>query len=398
MATPPVTSIFDYTFALPGSSWPAKIAEFFSGAKKPYCYNFKDSNTAKLQTMRGNVRSGKQNGRVICMGDSIPGGHGTGTGANGFSGARQKAFPRKVAEQVNRELLPAQSIAITGGAGVSGGVTVQDYYGGASRLVPGPGWGNISQGIGGGYWQNSTTSDPLAWMPEVPVDTLEYSYAQFSGAATFTVDIGGAALETVVAANAAGAAPIRKVTLGGPASLRAINWKRLSGGALNLCWATAYDSTKAIIDVWNAGISGALVDTINNTANPWSARSAVVAAQPDVVFVQIGMNNWIQNTDPTLFDPALRSLLQALMATGATVILVNPTPRAVANTPLVTQMIYVNKIVAMAIELDLPFLDLREMFVSWEVANGRSWMNDVTHPGQVGASMIAEPYAYALAA
>jgi len=75
--------------------------------------NFKPSNTVKLRTARANVLAGLSNAKVVYLGDSTWAGDGSGTGVNGWDGARALSPVRRVATSLNaRGIIPAQEVGV----------------------------------------------------------------------------------------------------------------------------------------------------------------------------------------------------------------------------------------------------------------------------------------------
>lgn len=340
--------------------------------------NFKPANTRRLRKGLANVRINSKDMAIAIVGDSLNAGHGAGTGTNGFDGARALTPARHLATLLNRNFVPAQEVAVFGGAGVSAG-QVPAYD---PRVVMGSGWAPTSAGFAGGYYLNSTTTEALAFTPVQAFDTIVYWYARNTAYATFTVDIdGGAALETV---DATGSGAILKRTLNVARGNHTINFKRVSGGNCSILGCTVYDgATGKVVDVWNLGVAGATISTTNATTNPWTSRSAHVAAAPDVVFLDIGMNDWIGETNLATFEAQYSAYVTALAAVSD-VIIVNPAPRAVANTSLAVQQQYEAIIKSLQKSFDLPLIDLRALYETQEIANANGLFYDVTHQNAAG--------------
>jgi hypothetical protein len=367
-------------------------AEVLSGASSSsgVFRNFKQTNTRRLRRVLSNVRSGVANDVIAVLGDSLNAGHGSGTGTNGFTGARALTPSRRMAEILNKGVVAAQEIGIFGSAGAGA-----EYANYDSRVSLGSGWATTSAGPGGGYYDNSTTLNALAFTPTQSFDTIVFWYGQASGYATFTVDVdGGAALATVNAANATGA--MIKQTVSCTLGTHTINFKRTGTGTFaRIMGVTVYNSASKVLDIWNLGIAGATVATLNQTANPWSPRNAYVAMAASTYLLDIGMNDWIGGTSLTQFAADYEALVVALL-TQSDVIIVNPSPRAVAGTPLATQLLYASIIDGIAQKYDLPFIDLRAYFETQETANALGEYYDITHPNSIGYALKGDLFAKAL--
>lgn len=353
--------------------------------------NFKPSNTRRLRKGFANVRTNTANMVIAIAGDSLNAGHGAGTGTNGFDGARALAPARHLATLMNRNVIVTQELAVFGGAGVTA-AQVPTYD---PRVVMGSGWAPTSAGFAGAYYLNSTTTDALTFTPTQSFDTIVYWYARNTAYAVFTVDIdGGAALETV---DATGSGAILKRTINVTRGTHAINFRRVSGGNCSILGCTVYDNASGkVVDIWNWGVSGATISTTNATTNPWTSRAAHVAAAPDVLLLDIAMNDWIGGTNLATFEAQYRAYLTSLTAVSD-VIIVNPSPRAVANTSLETQRQYESIIKAVQKSFDLPLIDLRALFETQEIASANGLFYDVTHQNALGYALKGELFYRALA-
>jgi hypothetical protein len=365
--------------------------------------NFKPSNTRKTRKGLANVRNGLANMNVAIVGDSTQAGDGAGTGTNGYDGARVLSASRKLATMLapttGKGIIAAQETAIFGSAGVASGTPGQ-YLTYDTRVLMPSGWSLASAGIGGGYYDNSTTTNALSFTPTIAFDTIVYWYAQNTGLATFTVDIdGGAAIETP---NSAGSGALVKHTLTVALGTHTINWKRTGVGAnLRILGCTVYNSASKTVDVWNMGVAGSLSTSWINAANPWSPLNALTSIAADLYVIDLGINDWINGTDPTTFQTNMQTIITACAAQGD-VVLCSPVPRAIASTPLATQLLYVTALQALQVSNDLPWVDFRNLFETQEIANTNGMMYDVTHPNNNGyaekARLMSAIFDQALAA
>jgi hypothetical protein len=342
--------------------------------------NFKPSNTRKLRKGLANVRAGLANMNVMVVGDSTQAGDGAGTGTNGFDGARLLTPSRRLASNLSgRGIVTAQEVGIFGAAGVGASQYPSTYD---PRLSYGAGWSAVSAGIGGAYYDNSTTTNALAFTPAIAFDTIVYWYLQNTGYATFTIDVdGGAAIETV---NAASTGALVKHTVTCALGTHTINWKRTGTGAnLRIAGCTVYNSAAKTVDVWNCGVSGATSTSWINAANPWSPLNAITALAADLYIVDLGINDWIGGTSLSTFQTQMQSIITACQASGD-VVLCNPVPQAIASTVLATQLQYVSVLQTLQQSNDLPWLDFRNLMETQEISNANGTQYDATHPDNLG--------------
>lgn len=342
--------------------------------------NFKPSNTRKLRKGLANVRTGTANMNVAIIGDSTQAGDGAGTGTNGFDGARILTPARRLASNLTgRGIVAAQETAIFGSAGVGAGQYPSTYD---PRLSYGAGWAATSAGIAGGYYDNSTTTNALAFTPTIAFDTIVYWYGQNTGYATFTIDVdGGAAIETP---NAAGSGALIKHTVTCALGTHTINWKRTGTGTnLRIMGCTVYNSATKTVDVWNCGVAGATSTSWINAANPWSPFNGLTSLAADLYIIDLGINDWINSTNLTTFSTQMQSIITACQTSGD-VVLCNPVPQAIASTALATQLQYVSVLQTLQLTNDLPWVDFRNLMETQEISNTNGTQYDATHPNNLG--------------
>lgn len=340
-------------------------------------FNFKPSNTRKLRRALDNVTTKTANGIIAIVGDSTSAGDGAGTGTNGFVGARPLTPARRMAALLN-STVNAQEVAFTGDGGI-GAVPYASYD---PRAVLNSGWAfNGGLTFGGFYFDNSTTTNALAFTPTQSFDTIVYYYAQSSGRGAFTVDVdGGAALDT---RDANSSTAMVKRTLTTTLGSHTINFKRTSGGGVDILGVTVYNSAAPVLDIWNLGNSGTTVSSWQSVVNPWAPFNSVPALGADCYIIDLGINDWINSTDPTAFTNSYQALITSYKAVGD-VILCNPVPRDITLTTAANQSIYANIIKSLAMSNDLPLIDFRNSFESYEISNPLGIYFNGTHPNALG--------------
>jgi lysophospholipase L1-like esterase len=343
--------------------------------------NFKPSNTRRIRRGLGRVIAGQGNCYGGVIGDSTQAGDGAGTGTNGFDGARVLTPSRRLSDILNKSLVTSQEVGIFGSAGVQSGAPAQ-YLTYDPRVAMPSGWSLTSAGIGGGYYDNSTTTNPLSFAPGVAFNTIDYLYAQTTGLATFTIDVdGGAAIETV---NAAGSGAIVRHTVTCPLGAHTINWRRTGVGAnLRILGCTVYNSAVKTVDIWNLSVAGATSSSWSLTTNPWSPLNALPALGLDFAFLDIGINDWIGGVDPAVYTTNMQSIINVLSPT-TDVILCNPNPSAIATNSLSQQMTIVNALAAIQVANDLPLIDFRNQFETQEIATSGGFWYSGPHPNALG--------------
>jgi lysophospholipase L1-like esterase len=145
---------------------------------------------------------------------------------------------------------------------------------------------------------------------------------------------------------------------------------------------------QADITVVNAGVSG-------NTAAQALDRIErdVIAHRPDLVAVQLGMNDVVR-TPPATFAENLRTIVTRLHAQGAEVLLMTPNAIDPADQhwPAAKVETYADIVRELAAELRVPLADTHDAFARQRQLGGPDWyrlLSDFIHPNFRGHTLIA---------
>ena len=317
--------------------------EVFSGSSAAVSSPFNLSNfeTSQFNALRLSV-AGMRAGTgarptVMIMGDSTTLGHSAGTAGsdNLYNGGAALLRPSaRVASILTAAGLPAIEQTHLGAISFGAGYTQQQAITAYDPTIvfTGTSWtfGNPGGVIGGSWWENNSTTDPVTITPTIAWNRCEISYVN-AGNAQMNILVGGVA-PTVGASSytATGAASQGLITVGSTtAAVQALTLTKNSAGQ------QAY--LNGPVRFWNTANPG--IDVICNGAGNYTAGNgaavgayynldAVNLIQPDVVFANYGTNDWA-GTTPTAYSnygAALTTMATNIQAYGGQLVLVAPQP------------------------------------------------------------------------
>lgn len=340
------------------------------------------ANTSRIRAMIERVWQGEGNGLVICAGDSKTQGSGAGTGGTLLTGAYELAWPARWAARM-RTLDADVDYVLNAFIGNNGsGASITSYR---DDIAVGSGWSAVSNSLGGGYWDNSTTLDALSWTPGFAFDKIKVYWLRSTGYATVDVEVDGVSATTFSTAGASGFQSTEIDATGDATSV--ISIKRTGVGAnARIALIEAWDSAASIVKVWNCGVSGARASTINLTTNPWSYRNALVAAAPDAVIVDIGTNDTASVT-PAAFKADLQGFIDAVKPI-ADIVLRRFVSRNPASVDYETQLAIADAVVELAELNDLPWVNMWDLFGTYDETSAKYF--DSTHLLAIGYDEEAE--------
>lgn len=347
-------------------------------------FNLKAGNTVATRAALERVRAGTGRGRILYVGDSTTAGPRALDAT--FQNSRFLSHPA-----VTADLLQAAGIETSFDSAVGfSGIDVSDYSGEYNpNLTFGAGWTSSGATLGGGGFANSTTDTELAFTVREAVDRFEVRYfrtGSSTSAFVWKVDDG------------AWSAPISQVgaTIGllvlnsanAPAlatpGIHTVYIKRSVTG-VTLMSIFAYDTNRPALDVINAGCRGATSTEMATATNIWSPLPCITNFDPDVTFLNAGINDWRNNTAATA---TYRNNMQALITTAKAegdCWLTAPFPSATSGSAgdfasVANQQTYRSILYSLAILNDIPLVDRTVMFESWAEANADGMAYDNLHP------------------
>jgi lysophospholipase L1-like esterase/peptidoglycan hydrolase-like protein with peptidoglycan-binding domain len=331
--------------------------------------------------------AGTSNSRVLFIGDSTTAGWDT---SNNNLEGNNKAYSHPT---VVASLFPNSLGATTSIVGNQNAPNISTYD---TRTSFADGWGfSETEGgqVLGGYGLRGLSGwgSPLFnFAPGKAWDTLELYYSTYNGAASANVSINGSGSIAAFDTSTADAGLV-KTTITKALGNDTLNTNRVSGGDYNFEGIITYNSNVKEITVLNAGWSGAKVTDVIAGTGPWATLESLDEYAPDLVVIDLGINDWNQGTPTTegTFKAAMQDIIDASEAAGADVLLVVPVPTGSAN-GLANQAAFRTYILELADLNDLPVVDFISLWTSYATANGNGWMSDVLHPNATGYAEKAE--------
>jgi lysophospholipase L1-like esterase len=355
--------------------------------------NANAGNLSEWLAASAHVRRNAGRARVVFIGDSTTAG--LGAGPSLYEGAKAGSWPTQLADLLDRAGLPSHSASFFGDSGFLSHMEVAD-----PRIELGSGWTLAASVItAGGYpFIDTTTTEPITFLPGVTADTLVvYDVPQASSAA-MNVTIDDAPLKSIKPEGSP-AGRLRRTTVRFPFEVDpAIDFApEVNGGAFagtELVGMDVYDSTAADVALWNLGFSG-------STTSQWIGHSpisplAVVAElNPDLTFVSLGINDLGANVPVETYRQNIRAIVMAANRTGD-VVLVVPNEIDPRAAPFGRQRAYERVLADLAREFDLPVINLPVVFGEFRHAKAAGYMFDGVHPSADGYRRIAQAAALIL--
>jgi hypothetical protein len=263
--------------------------------------------------------------RILFIGDSTMAGRGAGTGAAFMNGARVLSMPYRAAEGLKLLGFPAFAQDSIGDAnnGVLTNLPLYDtrvsYAATPATASEGPSLGGVVLRLAGN----------ISFVPTADITKVELYHNSLAGYGTIRLSVDGvAATPDINEANNPGhfLRETFTVTKGQPT----LTLSTVSGTTRRTAMV-CYDSTTAPCFItMNSGTrEWATADFIvaTNEGSPFNAASAYVGAG-DLIIANIGINDCRLSVAQATYEANLNSLVDQWQATGATVILMIPTPVA----------------------------------------------------------------------
>lgn len=315
----------------------------------PDLLRFDAAHAPKLFNGLAAVRAGSADLRIVQMGHSQPQGFrsnvGSITGLSSQYGGLEgevlyppitpQAFPSVMAEALSAQLgivvrtsgwfgdgsgsTSTSSSAASNGAtcrarsdprlGVPYGVTPGEgqyaaYWIGTSHWT-----GQAGTRLGGHRMRNAGSTNRFRFTDAGPVDTVEVYYGQTTAGGTLSIGAAnGAAVATQDVTGTDGVSARRTVTLGTRAIQSADVWR--SAGTVDIEGMIVTDSTIRQATVINVARQGSRI-TDWNAAGPM-AQLGLIA--PDVVMMQVDLNEWLGNINPATFKTGYQGWITAVQA------------------------------------------------------------------------------------
>jgi lysophospholipase L1-like esterase len=328
------------------------------------------------------VRAGTGRARLMCHGDSTTRGTGAGTGANFNIDADQVAYPKKLADYIASQGVPAIFNSANSGTFGSGGKD--------SRVTLGSDWINTGAASFGGqcYQYDGTGTTALSFTPLFVFDRLRVGYLRQSSSDTFTVDVdGGAALATI---NADGGSSFQtSADLTVTRGLHTINITPTDvAGVLRVVWVEVWDSTIPAVDVFNVGWSGATASDLDD-ATAVQNLSGITKFAPDLSIIMMGINDQTAGTSESSFKTSMQAVIDIARVSGD-IILCSGTPSNTTGGEGGRQT-YARYMRDLAELYGFPFVDVVELMGTDANATAQGWKppGNALHINAAGYAVLA---------
>lgn len=243
-----------------------------------------------------------------------------------------------------------------------------------SRTSFGAGWaGGGVESLGGPAWFNSTTTDPVTLAPDMVCDRAEV-WLYSASAATANITYSGVTTPVTLPGG-----EVVRTQVSGAAGSGAVNVARATG-TVNLIGISLWNSTLSRPIVMNAGRSGLASAALAATANPFSPRNVLPSLSPDLVVVEIGLNDRGTAVTVTDFADNLRGIAAGVPTTSSLLFVASVSP-ARNLTPWGD---YVAAMRTVSAEFDAAMLDLSTIMGTRPAVTAANWQTDDLHPSKFG--------------
>ncbi len=356
---------------------------------------------AELYPMRkwaaalGQMRNGIRNARLLLIGDST----GVGSGASGSTGftadSRKISFSPYLAKQFIALGIPAYAEGVCGDRCNSSTALIATFD---PRFVIGSAvvqesWATLNNALAGRPFKFSTTTtnNQIDFTPSVQVDTYELHWVSTTTTGKLNYGINGGGTTTEINTTSGGADTVyRSIIPAGSLGANTLNVTWKSGSSWNLSF-DAYNSTVKGIQIIEGCWAGSRVADFLYNTKPWSALNMLSALSPDLIHIQLQINDVQLGTALSTYITNLQTLITAAKAVGD-VIISSGYPSSIAflsTTVLSNQKLYRDSIAALCLANNVYFDDLWGRMGSYEIQQSYGAMYaDALHP-------TGSTYAYA---
>lgn len=337
------------------------------------------------------VRAGSGNARVYCIGDSTT----FGTFSNGTTTGDLTvgSYPTRLSQILTASGLPAQRASFMGDGGGFETTGAND-----SRVVLGD-WTQDSFGVvstGGALFQSLTpTVNAMTFTPTEEVDTFVIWYSTFPSNGEFTATIDSGSPTTISTVSGSGLAST--TVTAGSVGVHTLSFQHIDSNAVFIIGVEAHNSTTSAVCVTNAGWAGALSNDWNRSDEAYAPIFSVPVQSPDLILLDLGINNWREGTDIAGYTADMQALITA-WSPNSDIVIVTPDPSSTSYSEFTTVQNMGNFVAAMyslAKVNNLPLIDNYARWGSFARASvpPLSFYGDGLHPNGAGYSDFAQAIA-----
>lgn len=343
----------------------------------PFTSNLLLSNTANF---RNQFRSGTGNTRIVFNGDSTM--RGVDTGAPIVNTQYPNAMPVQLAALFNANSIAAGA---NNWFGLSG-TNLADYTSRDSRVAAGAG-----AVFGSNKYQGGTeirfpgVASTFSFTPPDNVDSIEVYWVDQGATGrtqSYQIDAGGAVNLATSGVNAQVRATA-STTLGA----HTVNMAWVSGGTTLLEGINCYNSGRREVSCWNMGISGGVsANMIDDTGAPGQGRlQQLKNFTPSLIITSMGLvNDWRTSvavaTSQANMDTFANFVKNTLVGCDL-IFLTPPYDNGTGTGNTINQGQYVAAMYAVAAKYNVPVIDIRKKWLSYNNAVTNGWQYNPTAAG-----------------
>lgn len=254
---------------------------------------------------------------VWFIGDSTMVGVGAGSGGvTAVNGSRPYSMPLQFADKLASLGYNVATETMTTDNN-NGYTTAWPGYRPEVALVGSLSTASDSPQIGGIHLNIGVGGNTLAYTTTAEVDTLELWVHRRSDFGVLGVSVDGGAIQNVNLANATEDLQLVSIT-GLALGVHTFTFSRVSGSVRFPVAIDAFDGSKESFHIFNAGARNwQTADWVVN-AHPNSPLSALAYIKPDLMFIDLGINDWRQSgTTIATFKVNMQTIIDAGLASNA---------------------------------------------------------------------------------
>jgi lysophospholipase L1-like esterase len=362
-----------------------------------FAYNFSPNLLPHWISCAARVKANVGNCRILMLGDSTT--FGINSTASDTGDLTAANYPTDLATYLNSIIMPANRASFFGcgaggGTGTSGGNCSID-----PRITLGQ-WSVTSAvtSVGGFAIQDNGSGSSLNFAPTTSVNTFKIWYVTHGGGGEIYYALDGGST-TGFSTNGSTGIGSQVVTATTPGQhILNLTCPSCTSNTY-IVGIEAYNTNIGSIDIMNAGWPGASSGNWNVTG-PYAPLTTAVDMAPDVVIIDLGINDWKNNGVVSLatYQANMGAIIAALQATSD-VILVTPAPSYITSTSVALQQDYVAVQYVLSKQYNVPLIDNFSRWGTYAIANAAPLLfesGDGYHPNATGYADFAQAVAGAL--
>jgi lysophospholipase L1-like esterase len=344
----------------------------------------KSTGLKNLRLSIAKTKLSEESTRVVMLGDSTFAGSGAG-GVTGYSADARKFGPTVALKNVLTE---------NGWSAYSEGIIGNQNAGDMASFCA---WDTRFQNFGGwifstlnsfytSVFSNSGSTSALRFTPSATFDTIRIWYAAGSGTRQFTVQANNAGSPTTVESGDP-SGQMRYFDYTAPAGATYVDVRRVTG-SINILGFEAYVSAVKGISLIQMGRSGGRIANALPSTTQWDALNCVKNLSPNLVVINLAINEWINNGDLGIYYSNLLSIATSLRASNSDVAIVTGVPTEISNTSTARQEKYVECLKLFSLLNNVVLIDTWGSIESKE--NYSLLYADFAHPNKYGYRDFAQ--------